>query len=1035
MLARAIRAALLMQHSTNAAGDFTDWRSAEQPHVRVTFEVQSGRIWRVEKRFGTPGMSILEESKDGLTFSPLKKAREVDDELRTQLGWGIAGPATKGAPRGLPTSFLATALLGEQADVAKILTQTLSEDTDESGRARLTRALAAFAQHPLFKTILDHAQARVDAAFTATGMKKRGKASPFRDIADELKRARDYIEQVKRRLDDSESVRALLKTRNEELLGRREDLTSAEQQLATLRERLAAAEAHATIVDERSALENKQRAERAQLDALEDREREHAELVRQELEVAQSREALVDGRDSRHRRVLAAEEAVRRAQSDDAERQRELRRAELQTRAGALALTRRDLDGRSLRAVKALQASKRLQDAETEHKDLTAKREELNKQLKVAQDALEAATRKVDVADVATRVVEQRRLMTTIIDVQALKQRVQDDRQRVVSFRDAAATARARKGQPLPTPEVAGQLRSLRHEFELAEARLGGGLTVTITKQEAVHVTAAVDGTPAPVEQTEVSFDAQRAFSLQVGDYATIEVTAGERDARARSDELRRRWTTEAIPVLALAGVADLSQLARREAEHQLIVREIESAEREAETLEAFALQHEVKIATLGDLQRDLASLGTGLQQEPLAADASQLVDSLGGRSLDSVRTEHRVKQANAKPITESLSEQLRSTPVEIGKLEGQMESERRLLAELGTSPAAGWDDEALQVATDLARLAEEEHGLGAQVALLSAERDATVKGAEEELQAAKTELAETDAAIATWSTEIERLRVAAAALDGEIRNRRESAQNVDIAKTQRALDELNQRLAALPELVPVMSDAIRDAELALERAKADFEREKDEVNKAEGGLQTVGGQMVHEEHDAAKESLRLAERRERELETDSDAWKLLVEKLREAENTEGQHLGEALSVPVSKRFGELTAGRYGKLAVAANLQAEGLVVAGAVRALSALSLGTQEQLATLLRLTIAEHLDSLVLLDDHLSQTDPVRSAWFLDVLRAHAAHRQVIVLTCRPRDYLGDSDMPTNGDATSIRAGGLLTAIDLGRLITRST
>ena len=54
-------------------------------------------------------------------------------------------------------------------------------------------------------------------------------------------------------------------------------------------------------------------------------------------------------------------------------------------------------------------------------------------------------------------------------------------------------------------------------------------------------------------------------------------------------------------------------------------------------------------------------------------------------------------------------------------------------------------------------------------------------------------------------------------------------------------------------------------------------------------------------------------------------------------------------------------ANRYGKLDVAPNLHAESLQVAGVLRNVSALSVGTQEQLATLLRLTVAERIPASV--------------------------------------------------------------------------
>src|SRR5690554_471172 len=99
-LARAIRAALLIPHTSSIANEFIEWDSGENPSVKLTLELPDRRFWRVEKRFGSSGgSSILRESSDGETFSPYKKAREVDDEIRTKLAWGIASPASKGAPR------------------------------------------------------------------------------------------------------------------------------------------------------------------------------------------------------------------------------------------------------------------------------------------------------------------------------------------------------------------------------------------------------------------------------------------------------------------------------------------------------------------------------------------------------------------------------------------------------------------------------------------------------------------------------------------------------------------------------------------------------------------------------------------------------------------------------------------------------------------------------------------------------------------------------------------------------------------------
>jgi hypothetical protein len=90
--------------------------------------------------------------------------------------------------------------------------------------------------------------------------------------------------------------------------------------------------------------------------------------------------------------------------------------------------------------------------------------------------------------------------------------------------------------------------------------------------------------------------------------------------------------------------------------------------------------------------------------------------------------------------------------------------------------------------------------------------------------------------------------------------------------------------------------------------------------------------------------------------------------------------------------------------------------------------------LATLLRLTVAEHLGSMLVLDDQLTQTDPSRNAWFRDVLRDRAVKIQIVVLTCRPAEYLDPDELPPAGETVRDRAAGIVRAIDLSRVVQRS-
>jgi uncharacterized protein YhaN len=181
------------------------------------------------------------------------------------------------------------------------------------------------------------------------------------------------------------------------------------------------------------------------------------------------------------------------------------------------------------------------------------------------------------------------------------------------------------------------------------------------------------------------------------------------------------------------------------------------------------------------------------------------------------------------------------------------------------------------------------------------------------------------------------------------------------------------------------------------------------------------------------EEALERARAQELEQEREYDAYRLLVEQLREVENEQGAHLGRALEAPVSERFERLTEGRYRQVGLDAGLGLQGVAVAGKPRAYLELSEGTQEQLATILRLCIAEYLDTALVLDDHLAQTHRQRAEWFRMTLRESAARIQIIVLTARPEDYLGPEEL-CHGTASQDVAGALVRAIDLERLIRRA-
>ena len=104
---------------------------------------------------------------------------------------------------------------------------------------------------------------------------------------------------------------------------------------------------------------------------------------------------------------------------------------------------------------------------------------------------------------------------------------------------------------------------------------------------------------------------------------------------------------------------------------------------------------------------------------------------------------------------------------------------------------------------------------------------------------------------------------------------------------------------------------------------------------------------------------------------------------------------------PVSERVAALTGGRYGQVAIGPQLESAGIQTAGGERKFDVLSVGTQEQIALLLRLSIAEVLEAFIVLDDQLTQSDPERMTWMRDLLEAAASRIQVVVMTCHPEHY----------------------------------
>jgi hypothetical protein len=1033
-LAHAIRAALLIQHSSNAASRYFEWDSDEKPYVKLTLHLPNGRLWRIEKRFGSPGgSSVLRESSDGKNWSPYKKGREVDEELRTMLGWGIQRPGGRGAPKGLPASFLSTVLLGEQMDVVGVLEATLDADTNDTGREKLTAALAAFAQDPLFKSVLEAAQAKVDQAFTPKGKRKRGKSSPFKEATEEVTRITQVIDALKRRVDESESAKRELDERRADHRRAQEAVEAATARHEALQKLVHQTEARAAVEKELAPVRERLAEQQDAVEAL-SRAREELGSANEAHRAAQAahQDAAAAHKDaeSEHR---AAEEAVRRAQSGDAEAERQLQKAGLEKK-------KLELDGLAKERGERLAELRRARTLTTEIGNLERSAATLaDAQAQYEKEIARAETERAQIQQrmallgIAARLGERDRLAEQVTQLEGVAAEVAADREKAAERRAKAAEIEATIRDDLPDPPQLEELRALSQQLAVAEARLGGGLSVVVERLREVGVEVRRDGVPLDVADSgEVAFEADRAFEIQLGDVARVTVEAGERAAREEVGQLRERHRQQVAPVLEAARASSLEELAERVTEN-----EAREAARAGELNAAWQLEKGAQLraeqlSALDRLRAELAASARELEGQPLP-EARELLDEIGASRLDAERRTLSNGLDAAQKARDAAKMAFGQNEGRAAVARSQLETKRQSLAELDlAAPEEGWDAAEVSLERRVHDAESQSRRVAQELQTLSAEQGQEVEKAEAQLQAAKTKIQEAARRLEDAWSHANHAQQRVHQLEGQLAAQEAAIEKIDLEATRAQVAEIEQRLDALPKPDRMVgAEELVLARDALNRAERAQETALQEVRKAEGALQAVGGQVVLEERDAAQEALLLAKQREAEVEVEYDAWRLLVDTLREAENTEGTHLGRALSEPVSRRFAELTQARYGVLDLGPSLQTEGLQVAGVARELASFSAGTQEQLATLLRLTVAEHLETMLILDDHLVQTDPARSEWFRRVLREHGARRQVVVLTCRPLDYLDGDELAPGQQAHMSRAAALVRATAIEHLV----
>jgi energy-coupling factor transporter ATP-binding protein EcfA2 len=1013
-LVRALRMALLLPHTSSVASPYVPWdRPASLPEVTLVFETAPQRIWRLYKCFGggTTSGAKLEGSRDGVAFYADCSGKHVDRRLWELLQWGGAKPGGRGSKRGIPRTFLGTVLLGDQADVTAVLEANLANDPDVTGKERLTAALDAFAQDPFFDAVMSEASAKVEEAFTNTGRRKRGRGSPFTEVSEAVKRANETF----RRLEEQVSLGQGHRNRVAELAEQGRALVRSHQQAAEVVERARHAEVH---LEARSAAEEElERAtsrlaeHRSWVDAAKRTAAAVAALTA-DLSAAASRMEGLQSRLAAAREALQErEQALARVRSDEVERERTLRQQALHNDVLRLDAAVREAEGR---LGSAREAAAQLARRDTLEEQLADSEEVRDRAKQAAAESLASIERSKSVLEAIRGAELIRGLARAEAELEAAQRATGDAaaaRASAVEAEKNAAVLRASLPSNPPSQAVVASLEALQSALALARARLGGGLAITL--RGAPGATATADGEDA--DPTSV-IEATRRAEVRIGD-AVVVIEAGEKTARDQAQSLAARFELEAGPVLSAAGCADLAGLKAQLDGAAAIEAQVQAAlalgarhEERAVLEDRTAAQLAERTQVVERLRSRVAGVDRAAAEELLRA--TKVGADPGGRRVQLERSQARAEQKAAAAQAE-----LQRSEVALASVRERLAGVRDVLARAGQEPPEGWAQAARDAVEEHRGLAAEREGCQTRLTALESERGVAISTAENACAVAREHLESARRAHEQGTTELAALRADDARLKGELSVREERAATVDLAADESAAVAARTAMAALPlEAADVDPEA---AEAALVVAARTLAAHEGELQQAKGALATVGGGVAEERRDQAREALTLAEGEEHAVELDYDGWQMLTSALREAENEAGSHLGRALAVPVSERFAALTEGRYGPVLLDAQLSAQGLTAAGESRPLSALSAGTQDQLATVLRLTVAAQLGTVVVLDDHLAQTDAGRGAWMADLLKACATEAQVVMLTCRPGEHIALEDVH---------------AVDLGAVIRRA-
>jgi hypothetical protein len=1039
-LAAAIRVALLLQASSREHEEFLNWHGTGAPHVELTFESEPQRIWRVRKTFGSSGEAYLDESRDGVDFQVETRGRNVDGRLSEILQWGLAPPGGKGRPKGMPITFLSTALLAEQDRVAAIFEQALAQDSDESGKKRLIDALQAVAEDPTYKAVLAQVQTRVDEAFTSNGGKRRGKNSPWTQISELIRQRQESERQCVEQVQKTAAIEIELRELHDRQLERQSAVEAAQGVLDQMEEYHSAGKRRAEILRSLEEAKSKAGAIAGALQKLAQVEEGRRALAQQVTDLGRRVDTARAQSAQAGERVQAAKEEITRLQSEDLARERLLQRTSLEKRRAELETEQAKAAATLERIQAAEAAATRVQAIEKEGPTLTKSVMELEQRHRESARAVQAADEQEGALQAIVQLIRCRSAHEAIGKAESGLAQINSWRVDATRKRAAASALDAELAElKLPSPALLADFRQLDQELQVARARLEVGLHVRIRPKRTLRLALRRDGAETAqheLQDAPLETEAHREVRIDIDKVVEIAVSGGEHAARDEVNRLQKRWLEEAEPALERANAVNLDHLGRMVTHAAERQQEIQEARRAASQLDQ-------RIAD----QPDWAGLRRERQEELEAAESAlaradrNAAESLAGQLSISDLTgaeerleAHRAGRGKLAVAERKADGELAAASASSAESQKSLAAAREMLVSASSHLEGTWEELLPQVSGRRDEIQGELAAIHRELELLADASDHALIGATKAHEAAEKARAAAEAEDAKAAEDLRAGERRLATADGEIQIRREEAAKLDEPGAREAVNKMECELLQAPAPQHAVTlEMLDEARAAVQEARDELRRIEDEIQGKRGALQHVGGEVAKQRADAAQEALKATRDREQLLEIDYAAWDLLRTTLLDAEREEGVHLGRALGDPIAKRFAELTESRYGNLELGPDLTTHSISVAGGERNVFSLSVGTRDQLSTIFRLSLAEQLKSALLLDDQLTQSDGERMRWLRELIRQLATSIQIIVLTCRPADYLLPDELKPGRKADNAKS--LVRSINLAQVIERST